>query len=225
MRTVRGSSRLCWWVCFSACWDTNPPGPGTPREQTPPGPGTPPPDIYSVSNGTYNTWSIFSRKTRKHSNRMYTTRLLTGKGVLSGGGAVQGGDAVRQGGVLLSRKGAAVWGWCCPGGAAVHGAVRPWGWCCLGCGSVWGWCCPGGGSVQRGSIVQGVVLSRGWCCPGGGAVHGGWCCPWEWCCPGGAVWGMLSGGVLSSEGVLSITGSDIITPPSPCDRMTYTDTR
>ena len=32
-----------------------PPGPGTPREQTPPGPGTPPPDIYSVSNGTYNT--------------------------------------------------------------------------------------------------------------------------------------------------------------------------
>ena len=88
--------------------------------------------------------------------------------------------------------------------------------------------CKGAGGALSGWYCQGVVLSRvvvlssgGGCCPGGlycpGKVvlsRGG--AVWEWCCG----WVVLSRGdgtvqkegVVLSRGVLSITGSDIITP-------------
>ena len=94
---------------------------------------------------------------------------------------------------LLIGKGVLSRGGCCPEG-------------------MWGWCCPGGRGC---GAVWEMVLSRGWwCClgvavQGGGAVQEG---------DGGVVQGVV---LFGWEGVvLSITGIDIITPPSPVNRMT-----
>ena len=88
--------------------------------------------------------------TRKHSSKIYTACLLTGKErCRRKGGIIQG---------LLSRK-----GWCCPSGQ----------------GTAWGvvqelMLSKGIDAVQGVGAVQGVLLSRGWCCPegGGDAVQG-----------------------------------------------------
>ena len=72
------------------------------------------------------------------------------------------------------------------------------------------------GAVHRG-VGSGCCWGRG-CCLGRGWVlsRGGWCCPGVGggCCPGRGT--VLGGG----GGSLSITGSDIITPPSSMDRQT-----
>ena len=95
-----------------------------------------------------------------------------------------------------------------------------------------GWCCLGGGADQREWCCLECLLSRsggavrGRCCPGQCAVHGG-CCPGEgWFCSGGAVQRrgpVLSRGVVLS-GALSLTGNDIITPPSPCPQTNTSET-
>ena len=72
------------------------------------------------------------------------------------------------------------------------------------------------GAVQGVGSIQGCVLSGGML--SGDAVQEGWCYLGvvlsRGCCLRGAVRGV----VLSSEEVLFITGSDIITPPSPCEQ-------
>ena len=69
-----------------------------------------------------------------------------------------------------------------------------------------GGCCLGGGglgTVRLGGGGGAVKSRRWWCCPVVCGA-GGWCCP-------GA--GAVQGRVLSRGVVLSIIGSDIITPP------------
>ena len=77
------------------------------------------------------------------------------------------------------------------------------------------WCCLRDGAVQGGGL--GGVLSRGWrCCLGLLSRAAVWGRVQEgegWCCPGGGAVCCLGEGV-----VLSITGIDIITPPSPCEQ-------
>ena len=152
-------------------------------------------EFREVSTGSPLQRAVWCTK-RKHSSRMHTAYFLIGGGavwrkVLSGGR-------------------------CCPG-MVLSEVVLYQGKCCLEGGTVQGWCC------LRWCYITGNAV---WKCRGGaawgGAVH-------VWCCSADAVWvWVLSGAVLSRRGgaaqrwcypgswcpweVLSITGSDIITP-------------